>query len=669
MKYNSPFLYDGCLAVSLDLKQFIFPSQEIRDAVNDLLLYHQLQNQKAVQEYVKWKDKNYYKGDFFVYIAMSEIKELLELTHGKAWDCLIKAIYLFKHYSTTVDLENFQTLSPESQAEIIQIITKGMKAFDKITLWLAPIATKDILEAIYDSAKVTIGIGKYVQFQILKLFELKSQAQADKSIGLFDEILEIENPEDLVWFFKTRKRKPTDCLILTFTRNKTYDFKPSINMFLIWNNSMYVIESSERRLNLDNTRGARNPDRYLEDRFKHVWLPFDIVLGEQKEPKTTDIMVRGKRIFRRGSLLEVFKKSPEIKMWLNLFLYRVADYIKSEPVPDGVTPTMQLKMLEDLSIKIPTKRIESQSQHDASSYLVDKYGGTITSIAPIEKGKLLGVIGTKKYVSDVIRFEQRKEVAKAIKEQLYNDYRENAQRVFEWFKNFVTSHDLPTVVRCALANKKYSFMAYPDFSGRWTRFSHLQVKKPTLVKLPILQEEKYGRQFYLSENEALITVIWTQTGTLFTSEDYTIKNRVLCEHCKKFKWTTLVTLLFQDYRQVCEFFKVKPEALPHEIVEHLHQQNDVYVGNSILDDIDPVDLIKDPWFRRHKQWQEYNFDTKKEEQYEDWEGTPYLQVLIPLCERCKKKLMPRNARKMEKPKTTEFTVSQHPPKVKNGKIL
>lgn len=656
--------------LSSTLKEFICPSQEIRDAVNDLLLYHQLQNQKAVQEYVKWKDKKYYKGDFFAYAAMDEIRELLELSHGKPWDFLIKAIYLFKHYSTTVDLENFQTLNAESQAEIIQIITKGMKAFNKITLWLAPIAIKDILEAIYDSAKVKIGIGKYVQFQILKLFELKSKALADKSIGLFDEILEIEDPEDLVWFFKIRKEEPTDCLILTFTRNKKYEFKPAINMFLIWNNTMYVIESSERRLNLDNTRGARNPDRYLEDRFKNVWLPFDILLGDEKEAKTKEIMARGRRIFKRGSLSEVFKKSPEIQVWLNMFLYRVVDHIRSEQIPEGVTPKMQLKMLEDLTKQIPIERIESQSQNDASSYLVKKYGKNIRSIAPVEPSRVLGVIGTRKYVSDVIKFEQRKEVAKAIKEQLYKDYRENAQKVFEWFKTFVTSHRLASVVRRGLANKKYPFMAYPDFSGRWTRFSHLEVKKPTLVRLPILQEEKFDRHFYLSEDTALITIIWTETGTLFTKEDYRSENRVLCPHCKKFKWTTLITLFFQDYRQISAFFKVKPEALAHEIVEHLHQQNDVYVGNSILDDVDPVDLIEDPWFKQHQTWQEYNFDSKKQEEYEDWEGTPYLRVLIPLCERCKKKLTPHNAAKTEKPKTSRLlVVDRHPPKVKNGKIL
>lgn len=629
--------------MSVNFREFIHPSQEIRDAVNDLLIYHQLCNKEAVELYVKWKDKNYYKGDFFAYVAMSDIKELLELSQGKPWEWLIKSIYLTKNYSTKIDLKNVHVLSSQDQLEVMQIITKGMQAYEKLSAWLAPIATaKDTLTAIYDAVKVKIGIGRYVQFQILKLAEIKSESPTDEAIGLFPEFLEIENPEDIVWYFQTRKTVPEDCLILTFTRHKKYDFKPMVNMFLIWKNIMYIIESSERRLNLDNTAGQRRPDRYLEGKFEHVWLPFDVILNEKKDTSETALMVRNKRIYRRGALADIFKESPEIALWLNMFLYRVIDYIKlpPQPIEEGVTPNMTLKMLEDLNSKPMPIRIKSQSQSDASSYIVRKYGSQIKALA-INTAGLEMMVGTVEHIQAVVEYERRKTFAKELEKRMLEDYQAHAQEVINWFAAFLCKRDVKKIVIQAVEDRAYNRMFYNEAFGGWyidgKRYEHEQVKdKDGVFDHPTkrwVYQDRTGEHLYLVNGkpftgksmagihpERILTIEVDRKDVNFAIDKenkheinlagikqattnawkYDYAPLDTCPVCNHFPSMHVITLTFKDYRQICQFFHVKPKSLRHEIVEHLHQQNSSYVGNSILDDTDPVDEITDPWFKGHQ---------------------------------------------------------------------
>jgi hypothetical protein len=58
------------------------------------------------------------------------------------------------------------------------------------------------------------------------------------------------------------------------------------------------------------------------------------------------------------------------------------------------------------------------------------------------------------------------------------------------------------------------------------------------------------------------------------------------------------------------------ERFPKEMIDHLHQQNEMYIGNKILNDLDPIDLINDPWFRT------------------DIRNYPKITVFIPICKRC-----------------------------------
>ncbi|VVB54450.1 Uncharacterised protein [uncultured archaeon] len=670
------------------------PPQAILDAINDLLIYRQLNNKRGVELYQKFKDKNYFQGSGNDCWLHDDIKELIERAQGTPWEWLIKAINLYQNYTTKIDflITDLQEFSEEDRNKFLAIVMNSTKSYATLKQWLTPILNDRVLQAVYDCAKVSIGTDR-CQFQVLKIADLKIAPTESEDLILFDDLLEIEDPEDLIWYFenkffeKTQQQKG-NYLIMTFMRHKIYYYKPNVYFFIIWKQTLYVVENSERRLDINNPSGDRKPDDYLERRFGNMWLPYDQLLTEAKPSTCTAITIKKRKVLIRGSLKAMFEKEPENGAWLSLFVFRVLHYINCQEnkIEQGITPNEALKMLEDKTGKIDFTRPKSESHADASSYLVNKYASKITSITPIDRNCLLGVIGTKEYVTAVIEYQKREKVAIEVKKQLHIDYKASAEQAFKWFETFIKSHDVVEVVKKALGNRLYPFMGYPAFTERYTEFGTQDVKEPTLIQVPILklytdirplERDREGRMrrgvspasYYRWGHDTIPTmtdakyglknttsVIWNELGKYHLSRYAEDRYKTPCPCCKKYRWHVIVELKFQDYRQICAFFGVKPEELQRDIVEHLHQQNDAYIGNSRLQDVDPMDKIRDPFFRRHSMHTNYNFDEKKEEAYEYWDDdTPELSVAIPICNRCLKKLTPPDA-ETHKPNTYVTTI-------------
>jgi len=322
-------------------------------------------------------------------------------------------------------------------------------------------------------------------------------------------------------------------------------------------------------------------------------------------------------------------------------MYRISDYITTNTVEEAVTPSMALKLLEDKT-HLPLQRMKSQSQADASTYLVEHYSPHVTAIT-VQKSNLLGVLGTREYVNNLIDYERRKELAISIKDLMIKDWHENYNATFEWFVNFVKKYKITSIAKRALQNKAYPRMVYHTtfgdmlFNGEYrTEEGHSHAKF----------EEKQGidsghKKIKLGLNDEQVLSVHEDCGWSFTNIDqkrcfYLGMNELYEDHwskhnkcpiCNNHKWSVILEIIFKDYRQICAFFKIKPEDLNPNIVTHLHQQNEAAVGNSILDDLDPMDNLTDPWFRKH-----FNYNT------EYWEEAPQIGFMLPICKLCKNKL-------------------------------
>jgi hypothetical protein len=105
-----------------------------------------------------------------------------------------------------------------------------------------------------------------------------------------------------------------------------------------------------------------------------------------------------------------------------------------------------------------------------------------------------------------------------------------------------------------------------------------------------------------------------------------------CSVCDNKKARYRYTVQFIDYRQFKDFFeltKQEDESMPFQLKTYLNQIQTRYHGNSILDDVDPLAFIDNPW------WVE-----DPEERSVVWgrrDTSPVLFLQFGLCGFCKKK--------------------------------
>lgn len=677
---------------SQSIKKFVFPSADIKQATEDLMIYWQLSNQKSIELYKKWEKPKtikgvtyFFKGTLGESSLLYEFRDMIDLSFGKPWQTLIQSILLTENATEDVRLEGFHKLSQEQQIEVMKIISQGQKAKEILVEWLKPINTKNTFDAIYDAAKVKIGNDRYDKFRILKVDSVKSISNPDESVSIFPELLEVDNSAALAEYLRTKENLP-DCLIITFMRNKKFDFKASIYMFLVWKNVLYVIDFSEQRANLENTAGARNPSKYFERQFENVWLPFDKILSNKKNSKENTIQLRTQKVFKRGNMIEILSKKPEQASWLEIFVYRVIDWIKNTVnIPKAFSVHEQLKMLPDKSQALQ-ERVRSvyddendssfESQNDASSYLIRKYGSDVKDIIPVTT-KLPDILGTKQYIDSVILYKQRDEVAKTIEKIMWQDYNKNCKRVYKQIRDFVLSKNVSGIVKKGLLDNAYPRMMFFTDFGSESDMVYVEGKKVKLDKVKTMNEkileiidypkdlqefrkrkrqakltrERYygGMEFwntfprYFSYDEDDLEIIFTPDRKFFYGNDSV---PVQCAMCKNEPWRILISLKFKDYHQFFAFFECeKDNNLPKEMQEHFHWQNESYVGNSILDDTDPVDEIKDPWFRRIY---EKDFWKPSDGRKQYVNGEPYLNVRIPVCRKCYKESNSKEVKKNDK---------------------
>jgi len=596
----------------IDLSKYLNPSEEIVDAISKLEVFYQLTHQKEMEAYSsKGKDKRF-SGTLGEYIRLREVKELMSF-EGKPWNCLLKAIFLLGNYTSKVDVKSIDELSANDVEQFISFLKNGVSSHNIIKKWIEPLSKKEgVIEAIHDASKVNIGH----QFKILQLAKLKNYNKK-KKIFLSNDILDIENPEALIHYLQYTKDETSDCLIVAAQRNKKRDFKGVFFLFLIYNGHLYSIDNSSNRLNLDNTEGMRNPSRYLERQYENVWLPIDLLFEQDIK---REIIVKGQRVFKIYSWDKIAKKNIGYIYWLNMFLFRVIDYVSTTEILKGLSSRQSVPLLE-ASNKSIDFTYDTKEWHGRNDYLLAKYKTKVSSKALVLKEtELPMIIATKQHIQNIIAYKKRELAADEIEKALFEDFDKNKLKVKRWITNFLKKQDIEQLVIKSLKDLEYTYMHYPDFMEE----RKIELKKKKILSLPeycFCHLDHYN-WFYLGE--IIHDTAWNR--------DYTA---MICLFCSA-KQKKVVRLTFIDYRQFLEFFGLKKERVPKHMIDHLHQKRQMYMGNSILDDLDPMDGVNDPWFR--------GGDSAKEKDRFAHIASPNIKIEIPICLRCLNKYKRRAER-------------------------
>lgn len=591
----------------INLGPFLNPSEKIITSVSKLILFYQLINQGKVKVFIKKGHQDGFKGTLKEFNDLEEIKELYA-NEGKPWEHLIKAVHLLDNYSTEFNVRRLLSLTNQEILQTIQIIKEGVASQKTLSDWIKPLTTRnEIITAIKDAVKINFKN----QFQILKLADIKSLPNPDNKISLMNEILEIDSPSGFINYIKHRKKPFHDSLVLTVKRNPKFDFRGTFYIFLIYKNSLYSIDNAERRLNLDNTEGCRNPDRYIERKYANTWLPINLLFYEKSQEAEQFERIPipyGTKIYRIATFENIFKEEPEIIYWLNMFTYKIMEHIETEEIQQGITQNSTIKLLELKNHNEPDNiKFECNDLKGKGAYLLKKYKDTVSSKSLVVKlENIPELIGTERYISDLIAYKKRDQFADEIQKSIIKEFEENKDRVAKWLKTFLKGQDVSWLIIRALEDKEYPWMKYPRFTEKRKIF----LKHSTILSL--------REHIWSSDSDS-------GKDFCYTDKLYDWSSNTICACCNKFKWKLLIILTFKDHRQFIGFFQLKAHDVPSQIIDHLHQQGEMYEGNTILNDIDPIDRLIDPWFRRK--------DTGSIIKFADQEA-PYIRFIIPVCKIC-----------------------------------
>jgi hypothetical protein len=558
-----------------NLVEYFNPEEKIINALIDLEHLYIILNQEGMKILKEKGFKNYFSGNLYDYVYLKEVKELFEIEKikNKPWYYLIKTIYLLENYSTEFDISTFDKFSDEEVNYTVNTFKKGIPAYNIIKEWLKDIEN---LKAIKDAYEISLK-----KFQILKIDNISEDKKDNFSI--FKYILEIEDPILLIEYIK--QQKLNNVLIVALVRNKVREFKSTFYLFLVFNGQLYSIDNSERRLNLDNTAGDRNPNRYIDRNYEGIWLPYELIFKENI--KEGLILYNKVKVLGNWDEVEI-----GCKYWLELFLFRIIDYIKNNEIELGITMYDYPKLLEDKSI---LEKFNKPEDGGAGDYLLNLYKINIKDITVIDEKFL--IIGTQKHITEAIQYKNRQILANNIQELVNKDYEEYKDEVKSWVEDFINSYNKYWLVKKALLNQEYTYKHFPHFCDS---------KEEQFYKESILTN--YYNWFHNCSNALILS-----------------KYNEKCFLCNKYLMKNYLKLAFIDYFQFCEFFEVTEDKIHVKIKEHLHQQGEKYVGNSILDDTDPIDEIKDPWFK----------DVKSRM------GGSVLLVCLGICNDCLRKYTPK----------------------------
>lgn len=197
-------------------------------------------------------------------------------------------------------------------------------------------------------------------------------------------------------------------------------------------------------------------------------------------------------------------------------------------------------------------------------------------------------------IQQAMMCEKRKQEANALEKELYKDYKHNWKKVKSWLEKFIYNkfnEKRDYWIKKAFQDKEYSIRLSRQFHefDTFEQSEHMETKKKILEQSEKRYYQWSGQHFYSSQFS-------------FVNRQY--EPCVVCGRNGK----EVSVLRIQDVRQFIEFFELSTEeqkSLPKQMTAYLNQDRTLYDGNSILNDLDPITTIRNPWWVG-----EYNYGPK-----------------------------------------------------------
>lgn len=395
----------------------------------------------------------------------------------------------------------------------------------------------------------------------------------------------------------------------------------------------YVIDNGYH--DFRTTMRSRCEGRQLDRKTSGNYFPWDTVYNffiDKKKSKNRELVHKGKEL-GFTQIGKISAEGPESVLYMYalidtcLWEFLETDVLKNS----GVAVNMDILKLQPSSDKekgtaLTVYRNDLPAIKDLDiDWDNDKFGfDEITSgtyLEPVVKKKDLDLSKVKYNVLEPLHqlerrlaYRKRELEANAVANKLHADFKRNSEKVLEKVKGLVVRKMIgDKFLVKAFKNKKYKYDYYKGFGDtasfdRPAKFEgKSKVESREILSTTDPAFPRWRTSMYTWNNDHSFNLCGIERG------HYT------CFACYKKANDLSYELEFLDVQQFIDFFELGEEEvkrLPKQLLVHLNQARTLYDGNSILNDVDPLGTVHNPW------WGE--------------RGDPSLSIYYHLCVGCRK---------------------------------
>ena len=371
-------------------------------------------------------------------------------------------------------------------------------------------------------------------------------------------------------------------------------------------NYAYLVENGKHSYReqyyRNKTNGMDGQTAWVNRKYEYVYFPVEIILSFFKQysesteitnPKHLDFISIGKLtdcdpatiLWHYAFIDKCNKQLMDKELTSKISLAACPEFLKSIKDSSSSLPAVyktELLSLSEFSTKWDAKAVEVDD-------IKDTYIGSL-KIKDMKPGQLelpQGRLVPVEHLKREVIFKARQISAEKLQEEFNRDFKNNFKKVITTLTTFIRNRKSETIER-GLKDLSYKYTHFKQFSDQQLG-EHLDTETN-------LRNEKILTVY----DTKLKSPLWSR-NIIFLA-DLPFRGKGTCNVCGKRLLRYRCILIFKDYEQFKEFYRLRPEEekkLPEQFKKYLGQSQGAYRGNSILEDIDPMALITNPWWCRY----------------------------------------------------------------------
>jgi hypothetical protein len=478
----------------------------------------------------------------------------------------------------------------------------------------------EILKALKHAMYISLHHYGCREFLVSKI-PISEEHPFDTELVLNTHIFYTDKPEQIIAF--ANRAKPGVYIIA----NVPYGNHAETAFYVLFRQKgyAYLVENSKHSFRdqyyRNKSNGTVGKDAWLDRKYETCYLPVEIVMNFfAGETTSKAVNIFEESVFT--SIGELTKCSPHTVLYTYAFVDNCITFFKDQEFASKISNTSCAGFVDQL-LKGSTENVPAiaASLLPALGALdiswspdkagVDDVSDTLkgveaelpmvqaTDLSGLSQGSLTSI----EHLRRSIIFRNRLNRAEALQEMWLEDFKKNHNNVSEELASFITNKGLKFLAQKSLKNLTYPLRVYRQFGtvSKANEQGYIDTTILNSIDKKVKNEHgSYLNTFRLTGYTQLHQHYYSSDDRSFSYPSSTIKGyKHLCCYCDDAIARHFYTLQFLDWDIFRAFFEIKEEELsliPDQIKKYLNLSSTQYFGNSILDDIDPIALIKNPWF-------------------------------------------------------------------------